>query len=263
MLTKREQQMSFEDFEKEMNKDINKDFQRKIKAKGLDVGNIDGYIGNKTRSQIPAYTKMEELGQDKPLASSSGNTLYGQKAIDAVEALEGPLSPEQREIVIEEGYVPAVYLDTKGIPTYGVGQTGDYMHKGFKESFAAHEDKVREEIDDYDNLPSYMKAALNSAAYRGDLVSKSGNSLEWTKLFNQGKYQEAAAEFMDHEEYKKLLKTDPNNGIVRRLEKIAESIAEYDYDVNPPKKEKEEVVSIDAEESLLDQFGSSLRNLLK
>ena len=42
---------------------------------------------------------------------------------------------------------------------------------------------------------------------------------------------------MDHEEYKKLLKTNPDSGIVKRLEKIAEAIAEYDYDANLPKEE--------------------------
>lgn len=264
MLTKKEEAMSFEQFQKAMDRDANKEFQTKIASKGLNVGPIDGDIGPKTRSQIPAYVKMEELNQLKPLDSPVGKTLYGSAAIKAVEDVEGPLTDVQKDIVVLEGYVPAVYKDTKGIPTYGVGQTGEYMQKGFKESFAAHEDKVRKEIDDYDSLPDYMKAALNSAAYRGDLVSKTGKSLNWTKLFNQGKYQEAAAEFMDHQEYQNLLKNKPKGweGIVNRLEAIAEDIATYDGEVNPPQA-KEEVVPVDKETSWLEQFGSSLSNLLK
>ena len=81
--------------------------------------------------------------------------LHGDEAVAAIEKLEGrKLSPREVRTVHLEGFVPDVYLDSKGIPTYGVGQTGEWMKKSFGESFKHHEDLTRGMIPSYDKLPS-------------------------------------------------------------------------------------------------------------
>lgn len=147
--------------------------------------------------------------------------LYGQDAIKAVSQLEGrPLSPKEQRVVMLEGFVPNVYKDTKGIETYGVGQTGKWINKSFGESFAHHEDRARKAIPDYDKLPEYLQSELVQAEYRGDL----GMSPTFRKLFNKGKYKEAATEFLNHEEY---LDPDTPSQIKQRLESVAKAVSHY------------------------------------
>jgi len=149
------------------------------------------------------------------------NALHGQDAIAAVSQLEGrELSPKEQRVVMLEGFVPEVYEDTKGIKTYGVGQTGKWINKTFGESFAHHEDRTRKHIKNYDKLPEWLQAELVQAEYRGDL----GMSPTFRKLFNAGKYKQAASEFLDHAEYK-----DPNtpDQIKGRLESVAKAVAQF------------------------------------
>jgi hypothetical protein len=64
-----------------------------------------------------------------------------------------------------------------------------------------------------------------STHYRGDTRLKSGKTAKWVKLFNEGKYEKAATELLDHKEYKKRKSNNPNDGVVKRLERAAMNIA--------------------------------------
>lgn len=124
---------------------------------------------------------------------------HGTKAILEVEKLEQrKLSPIECRIVEEEGFVPSIYKDTKGILTYGVGQTGKYISMGFKASFQAHVEKTKKMIKGYETFPEYLQEELVQCCYRGDL----GMSPLTVKLINQGMYMKAAEEFLNHAEYK-------------------------------------------------------------
>ena len=157
----------------------------------------------------------EGTGED-----SVATTYHGPKAIAKVEEQEGELTPAQKRVVELEGFVQGTYLDTKGIETAGVGQTGEWIGKSFKEAFSHHEDLTKKYINDYDQLPEYLKAELMQATYRGDL----GGSPRFRRLMNRGKYDEAADEFLDNAEYK-----DPNTpkSIKRRMEAVADAVARY------------------------------------
>ena len=130
-------------------------------------------------------------GQELPV-------FYGNQAVAQVEKAEGrKLTPVERRVVYEEGFVPGLYYDNKNIPTYGVGQTGEYIKKGFRASYEDHVKKTRRMIPQFDNLPEYMQEELVQSTYRGDL----GLSPTARRLFNEGRYEEAAKEFLNHEEY--------------------------------------------------------------
>ena len=159
--------------------------------------------------------------QQAPRKLDWSTVLQGQDAIKHVSQMEGrPLSSKEARVIELEGYVPYAYYDTKQVPTYGVGQTKKWMDKPFSESFKAHEDRARKAIPSYDKLPEYLQSELTQAEYRGDL----GISPTFKKLFNKGKYKEAAKEFLNHEEY-----LDPNTPaqIKQRLESVAKAVAHY------------------------------------
>lgn len=136
--------------------------------------------------------------------------LYGNDAIKEVERKEGPLSNVERYIVKHEGYVKGEYLDTKGIRTKGVGQTGKWLNKSFTETFQHHEVECAKLIPMYPLLEENVRMALMSLMYRGDLQQ----SPKFRKLFNEGDTLAACEELLDHKEY---LDNNTPQGIKRRL----------------------------------------------
>ena len=151
---------------------------------------------------------------------------YGKEAVKKVEEKEGrKLSYAERRVVEEEGYVPEVYKDTKGITTYGVGQTGKYMGMSFDETFQDHLAQAKKLVPVFDTLPEEVQAELVQAAYRGDL----GGSPNALKKLNAGDYEGFAQEFLNNKEYKDK-KT--SSGIKKRMEKVASTVASLSE--NPP-----------------------------
>ena len=151
-----------------------------------------------------------------PPISKKKIVLYGDDAIQHVERLEGrELSPAEKVVVREEGFVSAPYKDTKGITTYGVGQTGEWIDKPFSEAFDAHKEEARKLIPSFDNLSEELQGALMSAVYRGDLQQ----SPTFRKLFNAGKLEEASVEFLDNNDYRASVKA--KDGVHGRMERIA------------------------------------------
>lgn len=293
MLSKKEEAMSFEQFQKAMEREANKEFQTKIASKGLDVGKIDGYIGDKTRSQIPAYVKMEELKQDKPAASSKGITLFGKNAVKKVTDKEGDLDPVQAAVVELEGYVPSkVYLDQNGVPTYGVGQTGEYIGKSFKESYDAHVKRAKDDYENYtgfawENVPDNVKQALVIQGYQlGSALYADPDSKKETNFTKQLRESALSDDYSEPANNLATWGYKDGNEVLARYKAAAELMAgnitadqvsatkdtyfkglddksiPQNKKVAAPKV-KDVVVPVDKETSFLEQFGSSLSNLFK
>lgn len=132
-----------------------------------------------------------------------------------------PLSYLERRIVEEEGFADREYKDTskKRVITSGVGQTGKYKNMSFEETFQDHLKRARGRINNFDQLPEQVQAELLQAEYRGDL----GGSPKFVKLFNQGNYEEAAAEFLNNKEYR----TTEYPGIKKRMERVANTVGAF------------------------------------
>jgi GH24 family phage-related lysozyme (muramidase) len=131
----------------------------------------------------------------------------------------------------------AVPKDTKGITTYGVGQTNEYMDMPFSEVYAEHEEDARRMLPGYDAYPEYLQAEIMSAAYRGDL----GGSPTFRRLMNAGKYEEAAVEFLNHQEY---LKPETSMGIKKRLRKVQDAVKRF---AEEAQQEQEQTAQVDLE----------------
>ena len=149
---------------------------------------------------------------------------HGQDAVDQAARYYGvkSMSPIARHIVIEEGFVPGVYKDSKGIPTEGVGLTGDYVGKNFfTEVMPVFEEKARTTTKDWDKLPEDAQAAIVSMAYRGDWGKNT------RRLLSEGKWKEAAKEYLNHDEYREGKGKDATSAqraISERMERNAQTI---------------------------------------
>lgn len=204
----------------------------------LEQGIID--LFNQKKAQDPEWDGFKNVMYDDLTTPVNKKTLHGNKAIAAVEEMEGrTLSPAERRVVTLEGYVPEKYLDSKGVPTIGVGQTGPWMERTFKESYDAHVAGIKRPttrnrggVPQFDSLPEYLQAELIQAEYRGD-VRQSPTAM---RLLNEAlslptarkrreRLNQAADEFLDNDDYReaKAKKT----GIAPRMEAVARAIAKY------------------------------------
>lgn len=196
------------------------DAQKTMAQRGVYKGKIDGDWGPISSAAYWGLRKMNELGQTSPVVTP-GQKLAGRQAVQKAEQLYGKLSPAEARIVELEGFVDGVYLDEKDVPTYGVGQTGEYIDKGFKEAFAEKEKLARKLIPSYDALSPSLQGEIMSGVYRGDL----SGSPKALRLINEGRYADAATEFLDNAEYKS---DKTSRGVKLRMESIANALRNED-----------------------------------
>ena len=114
--------------------------------------------------------------------------------------------------------------DVDGILAGRVGLTDEQIKVLFTHDSAVHLKRAKNLFRDFDSWPAELQAAIVSGVYRGDL----SGSPKAIALINQGKWAEAAVEYLDHEEYlntKRAIERgeNPSNaGIVRRMEENAQ-----------------------------------------
>ena len=154
--------------------------------------------------------------------SDTKKVYYGQDAIAQVEQNIGrELTYAEKRVVEEEGYVATPYLDTKGIITQGVGQTGEWIEKGFEAAYQHHVDRAERRIPGLKDLPEALQAELIQAEYRGDL----GTSPTFVRLLNEGNYEEASSEFLDNNDYRRS--QEEGTGVHKRMKKVSDAVASY------------------------------------
>lgn len=176
-------------------------------------------------------TSVEEVVKKvKPSLIVEPNRIYhGQSAVDVVRQREGELTPEMIHVILEEGYVLGEYHDVGETYASGVGQTGKFKGMTFKESFAAHEERAYKMFPNLDKYSSELRSNIISSVYRGGI----SGSPKTRALINQGRFSEAADEFLDNNEYRDSLVN--NKGVAKRMERLATALKHEQS--NLPKKE--------------------------
>lgn len=160
------------------------------------------------------------MSQETTHERAAGRVWHGKAAVRKVrERWPDQWHPLMSYVVLEEGYTDGVYYDTKGIPTYGVGQTASLAHLEFPEVFNRKLQQIKHHIPNYTKLPGKVQGALLSAHYRGDWLS----SPLTRKLFDQGLYREAAEEFLDNDDYRRSVLD--GTGVAKRFERVAKAIS--------------------------------------
>jgi hypothetical protein len=154
----------------------------------------------------------------------------GESAVREVEKrLDRKLTPQEKRVVKLEGFVDGYYLDSKGVLTRGIGQTGTYAKgdkslSGFDAAFKSHIDRMkeREGMARYDSYTPNLQKELIQAEYRGDI----GQSPNFRKLLNAAKtpqdYEKAATEFLRNDDY--LNAKESGSGVAARMEAVANAV---------------------------------------
>jgi len=144
-------------------------------------------------------------------------TIYhGRAAIEALEHDEGiELNEIEQRTVMCEGYSTEPYPDSDDQPTLTnkVGQTGEWLYRPFRDCFLHHVERAKKMLPNYRTFPTGLKAEIMQACYRGDLAL----SPKACALMRDEKWEQAAAEWLDHKEYKS---EDTPDGIKRRIRAV-------------------------------------------
>jgi len=157
------------------------------------------------------------------------HTYYGKDAVKKYEEMSGTkLNNAQKRIVEIEGFVNGYYKDHKGILTYGVGQTGEYIQKGFQAAFEDKRDFVENIFGPSGVVGEKMSTELIQLAFRGDI--KPG--YRWVKMFNEGDFEGASVELLNHQEYKEYKAAGKENSITKRLEVASNVMKTYKPIIN-------------------------------
>ncbi len=146
---------------------------------------------------------------------------HGRSAVEAAEKFLGrTLDPEERRACWLEGYADEAYECTKGVTTFGMGQTGEWITKGLDAALNAHKLRVMGRFPDYPTYPEYLRKELYQAEYRGDL----GHSPYTCRLICARKFEEAAEEFLESDDYRSGLES-----IRRRMEAVSLALSLYGH----------------------------------
>jgi GH24 family phage-related lysozyme (muramidase) len=138
------------------------------------------------------------------------------------------------------------YLDDKGYWTIGVGHLlgsdadknywiKNRLKQGKSSTLSRPEalDQFKKDLEKHYNLaykkfqkqwhkfPDELKAVLIDISFRGDLEKKGLGDFAFVELLKQGKYKQAAKEYLDHTEYKSRMKKDKPDGVVKRMNRNA------------------------------------------
>jgi GH24 family phage-related lysozyme (muramidase) len=178
----------------------------------LEDGDTEGYL------KTIGGTSGQGLVEDNPLVDAS-TALTGQAAISKVEAAEGKLDSTEKFILHHEGFSEQAYLDTKGIETSGVGQTGAFQGKPFKGVVDTFKARAKSAIYKLITVPQNLQDNIISAFYRGSM----SGSPKTVALINKGDFSAAAKEFLNNQEYRNALKS--GSGVADRMEQVAKALA--------------------------------------
>jgi len=167
-----------------------------------------------------------------------------QSPVDTA-APETSLRPEAREekadpflniltkrLIAEEQYESKAYLATKGekFLTIGYGHYGSDVKPNqtiskkdakalLLQDINVRLPAIRSAIPSFDSLSTDLKVEIAQSWFRGGM----SGSPATIKLINQGKFEEAAAEFLNNDEYK-TARQRGRSGIIPRMDAVADAL---------------------------------------
>ena len=135
-----------------------------------------------------------------------------------------------------EGSSDRIYPDDRGNPTIGIGHlvtpndnfdentrlTEQQIRQLFNQDVQHHIRRCEHLINDFPNLPTYLQTEILASVFRGGL-SGSPNTM---RLMNAGRWEDAAVEFLNNNEYTRRLRAG-GDGVTRRMQNLRDAMLRY------------------------------------
>tara|TARA_R110001606_G_scaffold196061_1_gene343728 strand:+ start:521 stop:1357 length:837 start_codon:yes stop_codon:yes gene_type:complete len=218
---------------------------------GLDgIGEVDGVYGRNTMNAVqdaqgmfglPRTGVLDQATQDAFSNLTDDQIAFFTSETEAVAATPVAAVEEEEDTFLvdlteflkeEESFRAEPYRATQGEEhlTIGYGHYGSDVKQG--QSLTQKEAEallvkdinqrlpaVRNNISVFDNLSSNLKVQIAQSWFRGGIAG----SPSTIRLINQGKFSEAADEFLDNDEYRNAAQRG-RRGVIARMDGLANAL---------------------------------------
>lgn len=202
----------------------------------------DTYGDRKQTRMIDAPEGQGELSNPEPLYKMSEEIDPGTIETTDLPSGTGLMSPPQtsssfedtliERLIDEEQFKGEAYRATKGEEylTIGYGHYGKDVKKGdtitqeealelLRKDVNDRMPAIRKAIPKFDDLSDTLKVEIAQSWFRGGM----SGSPKTIKLINAGKFEEAAEEFLDNDEYR-TARERGRAGIIPRMDAVADAL---------------------------------------
>jgi GH24 family phage-related lysozyme (muramidase) len=198
----------------------------------IDVDSIKSYLGNLFSPSAVSPTAIEEPvsrtevktrphPEPEPDGGVAAEPSFDDALIHTIKYYEGePILKAKKPVKGDPytiGYGRTRDLEGKPI-TKNTRITEEQANQMLREDLDTRLQEIKKAYPNFDTYPQDLQLQLTQSYYRGTLTPKA--SPKTRKLINKGKFQEAAKEFLNNEEYKNAKKLG-RPGIIERMDDVA------------------------------------------
>ena len=196
----------------------------------FDFSGIKEYITNMFSSpsppppsvSVPLKSEVQEVKEDD--GGPAGEPTRDDAFINIIKYYEGKPILRARKPVKGDPYTIGYgrTRDLKGNPiTKDTKITEEEADQMLREDLDSRMKEIKKAYPNFESYPVDLQLQITQSYYRGTLTPK--HSPKTRRLINQGKFKEAATEFLDNEEYRTAKKRG-RAGIRDRMEDVAEAL---------------------------------------
>ena len=201
----------------------------------IDMDSIKSYLGNLFSPSTGAPPAIEEPvtrtgvrvsphPEPEPDGGPASEPSFDDALIHTIKYYEGEPILKARKPVKGDPYTIGYgrTRDLKGKPiTKDTEITVEQADQMLREDLDTRLKEIKKAYPNFDTYPQDLQLQLTQSYYRGTLTPKA--SPKTRKLINKGKFQEAAKEFLNNEEYKNAKKLG-RPGIIERMDDVAQAL---------------------------------------
>jgi GH24 family phage-related lysozyme (muramidase) len=201
----------------------------------IDMDSIKNYLSNLFSPSAGAPPAIEEPvsrtevktrphPEPEPDGGVAAEPSFDDALIHTIKYYEGAPILKARKPVKGDpytiGYGRTRDLEGKPIPK-GTEITVEQADAMLREDLDTRLQEIKKAYPNFDTYPTDLQLQLTQSYYRGTLTPKA--SPKTRRLINKGKFQEAAKEFLNNEEYKNAKKLG-RPGIIERMDDVAQAL---------------------------------------
>jgi len=198
----------------------------------IDMDSIKSYLGNLFSPSAVSPTAIEEPvsrtevktrphPEPEPDGGVAAEPSFDDALIHTIKYYEGAPILKARKPVKGDPYTIGYgrTRDLEGKPiTKNTRITEEQADQMLREDLDTRLQEIKKAYPNFDTYPQELQLQLTQSYYRGTLTPKA--SPKTRRLINKGKFQEAAKEFLNNEEYKNAKKLG-RSGIIERMDDVA------------------------------------------
>lgn len=189
--------------------------------------------GNSLMSNI-LFNLAPEVGV-KAVEEDTFNQLLGSESVDPLDVNQylEPIKEKERDpktqgpILVARKLFPHEEFASVGYSRYpvqpGLTITEEQADQFLLEDATEKMNLISNKIPEFVNFPFDLRNNLVLSAYRGGITG----SPKTINLINEGRFLEAADEFLDHEGYRRAKKDSNYTGIAPRMEALSQALRDY------------------------------------